>query len=387
MGNKVYVVRCPDYSQAEEKLGELLALMGGMGRYVKPDERLLLKVNLLEPAPPERAVCTHPAVVSAVAKQVAAQRGSAVIGDSPGASYRSGESSMRRLYEVSGMARAAAEAGAALNYDMSGREVSFSAGGLVKRLECLSPVLDADGVLNLCKLKTHVFMSMTGAVKNHFGIIPGMGKVGYHTKFQDKGRFADMLLDLAAFVKPRLSVMDAVLGMEGEGPGMSGTPRSIGLLLAAEDPLCLDIVAAELMGLPMARNPLLLAAERRGLPCRMADVALAGAEPDELRLKDFKLPKASKQDMTGLPAPLARIAKWAMTQSPRVLPALCIGCGICRDACPATAIRLTEKTLRKAKIDTGKCIRCYCCHELCPRSAVELRRGMLCGDLPARRPQ
>lgn len=378
MDNKVYVIKCPDYAQAAEKLNELFAMMGGMERFVKAGEELLLKVNLLAPAPPEKAISTHPAVAAAVAKQVAAAGGRAVIADCPGA-YKHSAGLLKKTYEACRMTDAAEQSGAQLSYDVSHEEVVYPEGKLMRRFEVMSPVLHADGVLNLCKLKTHMFMNMTGAVKNNFGVIPGLSKAGYHAKLQEKEQFAGMLLDLCGFVAPRLSVMDAVLGIEGEGPGAAGTPRHIGLLLASENPLALDVVAAELMGLEKKYNPLLLAAEKRGLrPTDMSGVELIGAQMDEVKIPDFQLPKGLKKSMvivSKVPGPISAVAKSLFTQTPHVAASSCVGCGLCRDSCPVKAIRLTEK--KKAKINAGQCIRCYCCHELCPHKAIDVRRGLL----------
>lgn len=378
MDNKVYVVRCPDYSQAGEKLDELLAMIGGIERYVKPGENVLLKVNLLAPAPPEKAITTHPAVAAAVAKQVAAAGGKATIADCPGG-YQHKASLLKSIYDACGMTEAAAASGAALNYDTSSEEVAFPQGALMRRFEVMSPVLHADAIINLCKLKTHMFMNMTGAVKNSFGVIPGISKAGYHAKLQEKGQFAHMLLDLSAFVSPRLCIMDAVVGMEGEGPGASGTPRPIGLLLAAESPLALDVVAAALMGLERAHNPLLLAAEQRGLaPTKLSGVELVGARIEELKISGFRLPAQAKKSMlpvSGIPGPVRSLAKSLFTQMPRVAAGRCVGCGICRNSCPVKAIHITDR--KKAKISAAKCVRCYCCHELCPHKAIDIRRGLL----------
>lgn len=381
MKHEVYLVPCSDYTQAGEKLRVLIDKMGGMGRYAAHGEQILLKVNLLQPAPPERAVSTHPAVVSAIAELVRDAGASALIADSPGSGYPFTEPVLRKIYKVSGMNEAAAASGAALNFDTSCREVSYPQGRLMKRFEVMAPVAQANGILNLCKLKTHVFMGMTGAVKNNFGVIPGLSKVGYHAKLQQKEQFAQMLLDLCNYVSPRLSIMDAVLGMEGEGPGVSGTPRPIGLLLAAESPLALDVAAAEIIGLDLSQNPLLLAARALGLsPTSPTELTIIGPALETLKLPDFKLPSAIRRDMLPLKwwqKPLEGALKSALTQTPRVDPALCVGCGICRDACPATAIQVTDRPQKKAHVDPKRCIRCYCCHELCPKSAVELHRGGL----------
>ena len=117
---------------------------------------------------------------------------------------------MKRLYTECGMYDAAKQAGIEVNMDTGYDDVSFPQGKFIMRMEVIKPITEADGVINLCKMKTHLFMHMTGAVKNLFGIIPGLSKIGYHAKLHDKARFADMLLDLALYTAPRLSIMDAV---------------------------------------------------------------------------------------------------------------------------------------------------------------------------------
>ncbi len=377
-GTRVYVIRCGGYEQTEEALRSVLAQMGGMGRFVRPGERILLKANLLRPAPPESAVCTHPAVVEAVAKLVQEAGGRAVITDSPGGALQK-ESTLRHLYEKTGMAQAAARSGAELSYDASTRLVSIPRGKALHQAEVITPAAEADGVFDLCKMKTHVLMGMTGAVKNSFGIIPGLSKVGFHGSHPDRTDFADVVLDLTSFLSPRLSIMDGVLAMEGEGPGASGTPRQVGLLLVSENPLALDVAAAEIMGLPRDSNPLLLAAQRRGLtPNRAEDVELVGGSWEELRIPDYRFPSNVRRDLMEFLGPLAgpakKLCKAILSQTPKIQPERCVGCGICQKACPGKAITLEGG---KAKVHPASCIRCFCCHELCPQKAVALKRGPL----------
>lgn len=377
-GNRVYAVPCPSYDRVEDRLRAALEQMGGMGRFVKPGERILLKVNLLRPAPPEAAVCTHPAVAAAVAKLVKEAGGQAVITDSPGGALQK-ESTLRHLYEKTGMAEAAARSGAELSYDVSTRLVSLPQGKALRQAEVIAPAAEADGVLDLCKMKTHVLMGMTGAVKNSFGIIPGLSKVGFHGSHPDRMDFADVVLDLTEFLAPRLSIMDGILAMEGEGPGASGTPRRVGLLLLAENPLALDVAAAEIMGLPRDSNPLLLAAQRRGLtPNRAEEVELVGGSWEQLRIPDYRFPANVRRDLMEFLGPLAgpakRLCKSLLSQTPRIRTSCCVGCGICQKSCPGKAITMENG---KARVHPGSCIRCYCCHELCPQKAVELKRGPL----------
>ena len=377
---QVYAASCPDYSQAEGAIRALVEQMGGMGRFVRPGERIVLKANLLRAAPPESAICTHPAVVEAVAKLVKEAGGTPVICDSPGGALHK-EAVLRSLYEKTGMAAAAAAAGAELSMDSSTRTVSLPEGKVLRQAEIITPVAEADGVIDLCKMKTHVLMSMTGAVKNLFGVIPGLSKVGYHATHPDHATFADVLLDLTGYVKPRLSLMDGILAMEGDGPGSSGTPRQAGLLLAAANPLALDTAAGAIMNLPRQDNPVLLAAERRGLtPCRMEDVELIGGTVEELRMADYKFPASTKSNLMDFLGPLARpverLCKKALSQTPRIDGAKCVGCGICAKSCPGQAIAMTAPG-KKARISQKACIHCYCCHELCPQKAVELHQSWL----------
>ena len=377
---QVYAASCPDYSQAEGAIRTLVEQMGGMGRFDRPGERIVLKANLLRAAPPESAICTHPAVVEAVSKLVKEAGGTPVICDSPGGALHK-EAVLRSVNEKPGRAAAAAAAGAELSMDSSTRTVSLPEGKVLRQAEIITPVAEADGVIDLCKMKTHVLMSMTGAVKNLFGVIPGLSKVGYHATHPDHATFADVLLDLTGYVKPRLSLMDGILAMEGDGPGSSGTPRQAGLLLAAANPLALDTAAGAIMNLPRQDNPVLLAAERRGLtPCRMEDVELIGGTVEELRMADYKFPASTKSNLMDFLGPLARpaerLCKKALSQTPRIDGAKCVGCGICAKSCPGQAIAMTAPG-KKARISQKACIHCYCCHELCPQKAVELHQSWL----------
>jgi len=381
--NRVYVVRCPDYDQVEEKVAELLAMMGGMDQFVAEQEKIVLKVNLLLAAEPEKAVTTHPAMAAAVGKLAKAAGAAPIIADSPGGGFPYTERGLDRLYRTSGMHATAEKADIAVNLDTTYQAVSFPKGKLVKRFEVIAPVLQADGVLNLCKLKTHSYMSMTGAVKNSFGVIPGLSKPGYHAKLHDPEHFADMLLDLSEYVAPRLSIMDAVIGMEGDGPN-AGTPRPIGLLLAAMNPLALDVVAGEIIGLDRENNPILLAAERRGLgPNRIEEVEVIGLDVADLRIPGYKLP-ATVSSNGGLnnvawwQRALMPLFKTGLTLQPRIIDDACIACGACRDICPMHIVTIERNNgSRYARIEPEGCIRCYCCHEKCPEDAIELHSSLL----------
>lgn len=373
--DKVFAVRCPDYEQAGKKITELLAMMGGMGQFAAPGEKIVLKVNLLRAAEPERAVTTHPEIVAAVGCMAKEAGATPVVADSPGSGYQYNQETLSRVYRTCGMDKAAHKASIEVNLDTTYEAVSFANGKLVKRFDVIIPVLEADGVFNLCKLKTHLFMGMTGAVKNNFGVIPGLAKPGYHAKLRDKDHFANMLLDLATYVSPRVSIMDAVVGMEGQGPG-AGEPRHIGWLLAAKNPLALDVVASEIIGLDRADNPVLVAAEKRGLGSRLEQIQIMGADVADLRIPDYEIPTTLLKGIgLGRWTRLAPLFKSGTSLRPRILKNKCVACGTCHDACPTHAITMADG--KHAKINDKDCIRCYCCHEMCPSEAIELHSSWL----------
>jgi uncharacterized protein (DUF362 family)/Pyruvate/2-oxoacid:ferredoxin oxidoreductase delta subunit len=374
MGKHVYIVKCKDYEEIGEKLSVLIQLMGGMGRFARQDEKIVLKVNLLREAKPEEAVTTHPSLVATLGRMAREEGAVCVIADSPGGGYRYNRKTLDKIYNTNGMHWAAQQAGITVNWDTSARAVSYSEGILAKHFDIITPVHEADAVLNLCKMKTHLFTVMTGAVKNIFGVIPGLSKPGYHAKLHDTMRFAGMLLDLAQYVSPRLTIMDAVVAMEGDGPG-TGDPRQVGLLIGSEDPLALDVIAGEIMGIDRKKNPILMEAERRGLkPTNPEDIEVVGAELDDIKVPDFKRSRISAGNLGLEPMPwyqkvLEPMFKNAFTVRPRVIWERCIACGTCIEGCPTEAIGFVNE---RAFIEDKKCIRCYCCHEICPEEAIGL---------------
>ena len=379
MENKVYIVKCPDYDEIEDGIAALMNMMGGIGRFAGRGKKIVLKVNLLREARPEAAVSTHPSLVAAVGRMAKEAGAEPLIADSPGGGYRYTRKSLDKIYHTTGMHQAAKQAGIEVNWDTTARPISFPDGILTKHFDIITPVYEADAVFNLCKMKTHLFTAMTGAVKNLFGVIPGLSKTGYHAKLHDAQKFVGMLLDLSQYIAPCLTIMDAVWAMEGDGPG-AGNPRKVGLLIGSENPLALDVAATEIMGLHRTENPVLLEAERRALrPHRIEDIEVIGADIAAVKVPDFKRTRASAgrlglDRMPWYQRLLEPLFKDAFTVKPRVIWHRCIGCSTCIDACPMEAVGLVDA---RAAIDDDKCIRCYCCHEICPEEAIGLHCSWL----------
>ncbi len=260
----VSVVKCDNYSEPNVSgaLSKCLKQIGGIERFVKSGDRVALKVNLLCAATPSRAVTTHPSVVAAIAKIVEGAGGKATIVDSPGAVARYTASNLRNLYQVTGMTEAADEGGAKLNYDTSSVSVSVPNAKLVKRFDIIKPILEADVVINLPKFKTHEFTYLTAGVKNLFGVLPGKTKAGYHATLKNIRNFSEMLIDLFLYVDPDLTVVDAIVGMDGDGP-TSGRPRDLGFLVASKNALAVDVLLAEAVGIDPRSIPHIRAAADR----------------------------------------------------------------------------------------------------------------------------
>lgn len=372
--SKVYIVRCPHYSQVDEKLAELIEMMGGAAQFVEPNQRIAIKPNLLLAAGQEKAVTTHPSILAATGKVFGNVAGGMVLAESPGSGYAYDKKTLAKTYQACGMQDAAESSGIELNFDTSFETISYPEGKLVKRFEIITPILRCDSYINLCKFKTHGLMIMTGGVKNIFGVIPGRSKPGYHSTMTTRELFAGMLLDLAALVPPKLTIMDAVVGMEGDGP-FNGTPRHVGFLIASTDPLALDVVVSEMMGIPKQKNPLLAEAKKRNLhPSCIEEIEVIGVPLEQTYIPGFKLPASfTKEHKSVLGSFLMPLVKNSFTIDPRIIKSKCTACGTCKKACPRDAITIDKV----ARIVKKECIRCYCCHEMCQYDAVELHKSLL----------
>ena len=352
--------------EVEEGLARLLEPLGGMERYVRPGERVLIKPNLLSAKPPEAAVTTHPEVLRAVILAVQRAGGIALVGDSPGVG------SGRRVAERSGMMRVIEETGA----EFVPFEESAAVGGTgtFREFELARPYLEADRLINLPKLKTHEMMTMTCCVKNLFGAVVGTRKAAWHLKAgADKELFARMLIEVYLLRLPDLNIVDAVVAMEGDGPG-SGDPCEVGLLMAGDNAVAVDQVAAEVAGIPKKLLYLESAARGMELPgARREEITVIGADPATALARPLRLPHLSDVQF-GLPRFLKNRLRHQFTARPEVAQEKCELCGICVKACPPEAIRVQGGRLR---FDYQRCIRCFCCRELCPHAALTLKDGFL----------
>lgn len=371
----VSAVRCLGYSEKEIKdaFDRLLEPIGGLD-FVKPGMKIAVKVNLVSAMRPEKAATTHPAVVRELCRRIAERGATAVIGDSPGGPFT--KTHVKAVLSATGMTGLSDVA--VINEDLSvGYCDNFEGAKVLKGFEFTSWLKDADAVINVCKLKTHGMMSMSAAVKNMFGAVPGTVKPEYHYRYPDPADFADMLVDLNEFIRPVLSIADAITGMEGNGPTM-GTPRDIGILAASRSQYDLDTFLLSILGLEPSAVPTVEAAIKRGLGKSPESIKVVGDGADTV-IEDFENIRTAKDiesfgGLVGISGKLfKKITFAALASKPDPKNSECIGCEKCANICPAHAI-----TMKKGKpiIDRKACIRCFCCQEFCPKGAMKVKRPL-----------
>ncbi len=351
-----------------DALSAALEPLGGIQAFVSPGQRVLLKVNLLSKAEPDRAVTTHPELVRALIHAVRSAGGTPLVGDSPGGPSTQGFVSA--VQRASGIAQVCEDEGAELvDFTADCVRVPNPEGALYGSFTLAKPVVDCDVLISVPKFKTHGFMMFTGAVKNLFGCIPGLEKATYHLRVPDRDDFGSMLVDLMLACRPSLAVMDAVVGMEGEGPA-GGTPCPIGALIASADSVALDVVASSMAGLDPMEVYTNKAAAARGLgPLSVDDIEVVGVPWRNVAPSSFALP--ARDISSRMPRWLARRARSAVTPRPYLERAEgCTKCRTCERSCPVKAIEMGSAG---PSFDYSACIRCYCGQELCPEQVIDLR--------------
>ncbi|NQV18871.1 MAG: DUF362 domain-containing protein [Armatimonadetes bacterium] len=336
---------------------------------IKDKKNILIKPNLLAAFLPEKAVTTHPVILEALIILLKEHKKNIFLGDGPG-----GTTPVLKVWQTTGMIELCEK------YDV--KLVNFSEGGVLeKNIEfhkfgISKRFMQADAVINVSKMKTHSLMYYTGAVKNLYGVIPGLKKSDFHKNYPDPDSFGKVLSELYKIVQEKvvLNIMDGIWGMEGDGPS-AGDPRNFGLVFTCEKASALDFIAAQMMGFKISKLKYIISA-----------LEFDKINPTKIKVSEkwenfiFHKVKIKK---IGL---MIKI----FTYSPQFLKNIfrrfywyypdfnekCTLCEVCVKSCPVQAMEIigNDKT---PTIDLSKCINCMCCHELCPSNAVYIKKSFL----------
>ena len=320
---------------------------------------MVIKPNILGPYPPEKGVTTHPAVIRSLVRALKRREAICQVGDNPGLN---GYAANERCARISGIIEAAE--GCYVNFAKESVQVALKS-RFIDKLVISRAILDADLIINVPKFKTHIQTRITGAVKNMFGILAGAEKARVHLSAPRPKNFSEALVDIYQVRVPDLTIMDAVVGMEGNGPSGKDL-RPIGKILAGKNGVSVDGVMAAMMGFPPKKVDYLDTAFQRGLG--EIDPARMEIQGQWSPLEKYKTPLAFVS--RGLLGTVVNKLIYRPLVKPRltVRPEICTQCGACVQHCPAQALSMKEIPC----LDEKKCISCYCCYELCSTQAIEL---------------
>ena len=335
-------------------ISSLIKPLGGIKNCIKKGEKVLLKTNLLNASEPEKSVVTNPIFRKKVAEEILKINAIPYIGDSPSGPFT--KRRLEKVYKKCGLIEISNEIGVDLNYNTKTQKISIPNGKRLKKTSICNFAMDADKIISLPKLKTHSLMIMTLAIKNFYGVIPGLTKARYHSIYIRRKAFAEMLNDILSVIKPDLILMDGIVGMEGDGPA-GGNPVEIGITLASDNPYAIDLTVCKILNIEPIGIPTLKDAKIRNLWPK--EIKYPILKPNDVKYDNFILPSTAGYILTGKKIP---------NKYP-VINDNCILCGECVNICPKKIIKIYEN---KLLIDYPGCIKCYCCHEICQYNAINL---------------
>jgi len=327
---------------------------------------ILLKPNILFDDDPAKAVTTHPVFIEAVIRFLQGKKvGAILVGDAPALHAPSFKPYKSGIFDV------CQKTGVEWVY-FGKKSVSCSLPS--GKVPVTTIVQEVDYFFSLPKLKTHELMGYSGAIKNSFGLIPHIHKAKQHAFHRSARAMASLLVDLNERFLPDFIFMDAIVAMEGPGPG-NGLPYPLHLLLGSTNPLALDIVATQIIGY----HPLEIETNYEGLKRKkwlssIDEIQVEGSHIEQHVRNDYQLIRKVSVwkmsfDIVMRRFPLLR----RLERRPIFIQGRCIGCKACVDICPVKALNIHPKNRKKVVIRNRKCIHCFCCHEVCPNKAIEVR--------------
>ena len=363
---RVSIAGCPAYDGGvAAAVNRAVSLAGGIETFLSPGMSVLVKPNLLTNAAPGAAVTTHPEVVRAVVRLVRGAGAEPFVADCPASVLK-----LESVWEKTGISAMCEQEGVPLvNLEEGGARRVNVAGfsfSIARR------VLDADVVISVPKVKTHVLTGFTCGVKNLYGTIPGLQKLTLHKRYFNPAVFGRLIAAIYDQVHPAMTVADGVLAMEGNGPS-AGDPVALGIVAASTDAAALDATLCRHVGLDPRAMTYYNAIAKGHLGILDArQIEVVGDEDATRPARPFRPPSTLA---------LRLLPGWLVTLLGRLLwtrPAFgdaCISCGLCVQSCPVNALHMEPAS--RPTLDRAACIACCCCHEICPHHAIEMEMSPL----------
>ncbi|MBL7197251.1 MAG: DUF362 domain-containing protein [Candidatus Omnitrophica bacterium] len=365
MKTKVTLARCSNYSpeQVDTAINKAMDLLGGIESIIRPKSKVLIKPNLLTDSQPQDCITTHPRIIESIIRLVKKTNSEIYVGDSPGVIGQ--KKDIDRVYETTGMKEICQRQGVEMAY--------FDKAILKNGIPITEWTERCDYIINVPKFKTHGLTKLTAAIKNSFGFVLGMHKAKLHKDCLNIEEFSRQLVDIFELAKPTLTIVDAVISLEGDGPGSAGVKTDTELILASQDAVAIDSILATIMGIFPEDVPTTKEAKRRDIgESDLNNIDIIGENLGEFIYSNFKFPKISF--IYNMPKPLLKLAKKLAWHKMKVIKERCQSCRKCIEICPVGAIRFEKD---KACINPKKCILCSCCQEICPNAAITVQKSLL----------
>jgi uncharacterized protein (DUF362 family)/ferredoxin len=382
--SNVYLAQCQEYDgeTINRHIRRYFELFAPLRDLVKPGNQVLVKPNLCLAHPPEAAVTTHPVLLEQIVTILMENGANVTIGDNPIGKVEKGTAA--KIWKISGIDEIARKTGCRKSIlDRSGlKQETYTLNGKSFSYYISEDYLNADVVINVPKFKSHALTGLTGAIKNIYGIVPGRAKVQLHGFAPVPGDFAKVIVEIYSKRPPELTVMDAVIGIEGDGPGIKGRVKKIGTLMIGNDGVLIDAISTQMMGMPLEQNLILTEAWKRQLGrIEGGNIHLDGFEKlTDCFVPDFLPPATLRFRNPKVLKKLSEIAKFSIG----INPEKCIRCLKCVDNCPVRCISQNpgdDNAAGELNLDKTRCIQCLCCLEICPTGAVEVVKSKFYRDL------
>jgi uncharacterized protein (DUF362 family)/NAD-dependent dihydropyrimidine dehydrogenase PreA subunit len=374
----VAIIKCYSYNLKEvtDSIMKGIELLGGIRKFFLQNKKILIKPNVLVASLPEKCIMTHPSIFEATCICLKEAECKIFYGDSPALYCEWGK--CKNAMKKAGFTEIAEKYGAEVADFDNGISVTHSNSKYHKKFVLAKGVLEADGIVSLPKLKTHGLTTITGAIKNQYGCVPGVYKGQYHAQAPDIKEFSMLLAEITSYIKPKLYIMDAIMAMEGNGP-QNGNPKKLNTILISEDPVALDTIACRLINLDPSYVPTISAGEEEGLgTANFEQIECVGDKLEDLICPHFKV---RREPVIKIPKNIfIKSIRNAFVQRPVIDSSICNRCGTCINACPVNpkAIGWTKAGRVKPPVyNYNNCIRCFCCHEMCPRGAIKIKNPFL----------